>query len=173
MNKSRIVLSILYLLFLYSCQNKADKITLSQEVQDYFFATQETLLTFVLIQDECFTPLKDTLDYRDYKLISYHLLLLSEELTSNREQLLKTKRKNLPDKEKLLIKHMNQYVDKLSESISLLSSIFSRLDVISSYPPNEYSADIDRFYLLRDDYIRKGKTLNTLLEDFYITPPPK
>ena len=174
MKKTLFIVPILFLTFLNGSQfTKEDKITLSKEVQDYLFSTQEILQEYISILDEIFTLLRDTLDYRDYKSFSNQLTLLNVKLMGSKERMLNTVGIDLSDREKKLVEVMNQYVDKLSKTISQLNYVSSKLIDILSYPSNEYSDDINKFWVLRDDYMIYREKVNTLLEDFLITQLPE
>jgi len=146
-------------------------ILMSMEVQDYLFSTQDLLQEYISIEDEIFTPLRDTLDNRNYKSFSNQLLSINEKLINGKKVLSKTIRENLLDKERKLVEVTDQYVDKLSITILQLNYISTRLIDVFSYQKEDYSEEIDKFYDLKDEHIKYGRILNTHLEDFLITPP--
>lgn len=167
------LLFIVISLFLVGCEKKNDKVTISRELQEYLFYSQDILEKYISIQDEFFSPLKDTTDYRDYKSFNNQLSLLNKKLTNKKDTFLKTMNNYTSKREMELIELFNVYVDKLNITIFHLSSISRKLSVDSFYTYNEYPNDIDRFFNLRDDYLKLGEEVNTLLENILITPPIK
>ena len=164
--KNHIIISLLFLSV--GLSQNSQKMILNDDIQNYLFSTQSVLKEYIIIQDDIFSPLQDTLDIKNYKSLSYSLKSINNTLIGNKNTFSNSKDIKLDTKEKVLVNVLDKYNDKLSKTILQLKLICTKLNDLYSYPPNEYSKDMDTFQQLRDEYMNEGKFLNILLDDFLL-----
>ena len=168
MKKLHPLLSVLFLISLGFGQN-SDKIILKEEIQSYLFSTQEILMEYISIQDYFFSPILDTLEEKDYNLLSNSLDDYNNKLFQIKKNFYDSKTFQSNEKEDRLIKFLDNYIDLLSKTILQLKLISLKLDDVFSYSLDDYDKDLNTWEKLRDEYINEGQFLNFLLDDFLLS----
>jgi hypothetical protein len=168
MKKLHPLFSVLFLISLGFGQN-TNKIILKEEIQSYLFSTQEILMEYISIQDYFFSPILDTLEEKDYNLLSNSLDDYNNKLFQIKKNFYDSKTFQSNEKEDRLIKFLDNYIDLLSKTILQLKLISLKLDDVFSYSLDDYDKDLNTWEKLRDEYINEGQFLNFLLDDFLLS----